>query len=113
MMEKSWQLLGIEETTDKDVIRQAYRAKLPVYHPETDPDGFKALREAYEYAMHYADFPESTIDISLSELQPEENTSSELSEQELQANEICQNYQALLDDPERRYNINQWHQFVA
>lgn len=113
MNEKSWQLLGIEKTTDKTVIRQAYRAKLPQYHPETDPDGFKALREAYEDAMQYADYSETTIDTSRLELQIDHNVTQSLSEEELQANEICQNYQSLLADPKRCYDINQWHQFVA
>ena len=54
-----WELLGIEQTTDTALIRQAYREKLPSYHPETDPDGFKALREAYESAISYAKSPET------------------------------------------------------
>ncbi|OCG06973.1 hypothetical protein A9G13_08275 [Gilliamella sp. wkB178] len=113
MIETCWHLLGIEETTDKAVIRQAYRAKLPKYHPETDPEGFKALREAYEYAMQYADSPETTIDTSLSESLNESNAPNPISTEEIQVNEICQKYQSLLDDPQRCYNIDEWHQFVA
>ncbi|OCG00452.1 J domain-containing protein [Gilliamella sp. wkB112] len=113
MIETSWQVLGIEETTDKAVIRQAYHTKLPMYHPETDPDGFKVLREAYEYAMKYADSPESNIAFASLNLKQKTQTPSPLSEDELKANEICQNYHALLEDPKRCYDINQWHQFVA
>lgn len=113
MMENCWHLLGIEQTTDKAVIRQAYKEKLPSYHPENDPDGFKALREAYEYAMEYADSPESNIEFSSLKLKQKTQTPPPLSEEELKANEICQNYQALLEDPKRCYDINQWHQFVA
>lgn len=104
MTEKYWRLLGIEKSTDKTVIRQAYRTQLPRYHPESDPEGFQALREAYDYAMQYADSPE---DESL------EKEAILLSEEEQKANEICQLYQALLDDPTRCYNINAWHEFVA
>lgn len=49
-MKTCWQVLGIEATTDTDAIRQAYLALLPSFHPETDPQGFKQLREAYR--MH-------------------------------------------------------------
>ena len=107
-----WQLLAIEKTTDIALIRQAYRAKLPEYHPETDPDGFKALREAYESAMQYAKSPESMAD-DLNQEQPTEEVITPLTEEERQVKEICDNYQALLDDPLRCHNVNEWHKFVA
>ncbi|ESO50628.1 DnaJ domain-containing protein, partial [Salmonella enterica subsp. enterica serovar Newport str. VA_R100506907] len=43
-----WEILGIEPTTDLECIRQAYLALLPSFHPESDPQGFKRLRQAYE-----------------------------------------------------------------
>ncbi|ACX90166.1 heat shock protein DnaJ domain protein [Pectobacterium parmentieri WPP163] len=52
-----WQRLGIAPTQDLDVIRQAYRQKVPQFHPETDPDGFKQLREAYDAACKLAKNP--------------------------------------------------------
>lgn len=45
-----WEMLGIEPTDDQDIIRNAYRKKLPEYHPETNPQGFQDLRHAYEEA---------------------------------------------------------------
>lgn len=48
-----WKVLGIEETTDEDVIRQAYREKLSGVNPEEDQAGFMRLREAYEQAIEY------------------------------------------------------------
>ena len=107
-----WQLLAIEKTTDITVIRQAYRAKLPEYHPETDPDGFKALREAYELAMQYAKSPKSMAD-ELNQEHPAEEIVKPLTEEERQVKEICDNYQALLDDPARCHNVNEWHKFIA
>lgn len=49
-----WIRLGIEPTTDETLIRSAYRARLPAHHPETDPEGFQALRMAYESALRLA-----------------------------------------------------------
>ncbi|SUG98809.1 DnaJ domain protein [Salmonella enterica subsp. enterica] len=48
-----WEILGIEPTTDLECIRQAYLALLPSFHPESDPQGFKRLRQAYEEAQHW------------------------------------------------------------
>ncbi len=43
-----WATLGIAPTTDADELRRAYRARLKVVKPESDPEGFQALRQAYE-----------------------------------------------------------------
>ncbi len=40
-MKTCWQILEIESTTQTEIIRQAYLAHLPLYHPENDPQGFK------------------------------------------------------------------------
>lgn len=45
-----YRILGIEETKDEALIKQAYRAKLVTVNPEDDPEGFKRLRTAYEEA---------------------------------------------------------------
>ncbi|MGE8504980.1 MAG: DUF805 domain-containing protein [Pseudomonas sp.] len=49
-----WERLGIEPTDDQNTIRSAYRARLPDVHPERDPEGFQALRSAYEDALRHA-----------------------------------------------------------
>lgn len=56
-MKNCWQILDIAETTDVDIIRRAYLALLPSCHPETDPQGFKQLRQAYEEALRLAQSP--------------------------------------------------------
>ncbi|BCJ94266.1 hypothetical protein acsn021_18350 [Anaerocolumna cellulosilytica] len=53
-MESIWKILGIEETFDLDNIKNAYRQKLVSVNPEDDPEGFKALRSAYETALQQA-----------------------------------------------------------
>ncbi|NUE96564.1 hypothetical protein GYW75_09265 [Gilliamella sp. ESL0232] len=113
MNENIWQLLGIEKTTDQAAIRQAYRAQLPSYHPETDPDGFKALREAYESAIKYAQSPETMADEPKSESEQQQEVSVSLTEKQLKANEICEAYQTLLDDPRRCFNVNEWQKFIG
>ncbi len=51
-------ILGIEETREERLIRQAYREKLTVTNPEDNPEGFKRLRQAYEEACRLAKQPE-------------------------------------------------------
>lgn len=46
-----WEILGIKETEDELMIREAYRQKLPGFHPEEDPEGFRRLRKALEEAL--------------------------------------------------------------
>ncbi|MBQ8923820.1 MAG: tetratricopeptide repeat protein [Lachnospiraceae bacterium] len=50
-----WEILGIEQTKDKDLIKNAYRNQLVSVNPEDDQEGFMRLREAYENALRYAD----------------------------------------------------------
>lgn len=50
-----WDILGIEETGDKNKLKIAYREKLKNTNPEDDQEGFMKLREAYEEAIKYAD----------------------------------------------------------
>ncbi|MDI2594922.1 J domain-containing protein [Pseudomonas sp. 681] len=90
-----WIRLGIEPTQDNDAIRSAYRARLPQHHPETDPQGFQALREAYEVALRYAreeDLEETDAGASA-------------------ADQLLAHFEALLLDSTRRFNPDAWHAF--
>lgn len=54
-----WQELGIAKTADKRAIKKAYSVRLKVVRPDSDPDGFKRLRAAYEQALAFAtDYPD-------------------------------------------------------
>lgn len=51
-----WYILGIEPTCDETLIKKAYAKALKHNKPDKNPEGFKALRSAYEQALtvrHY------------------------------------------------------------
>ncbi|MCR5251907.1 MAG: tetratricopeptide repeat protein [Lachnospiraceae bacterium] len=49
---KAWHILEMDPTEDEEAIKKQYKLLLPKHNPEDDPEGFKALREAYELALH-------------------------------------------------------------
>jgi hypothetical protein len=51
-----WDVLGIAETPDERAIKRAYAARLKVTSPESDPDGYMTLRDAYEAAKNHAEY---------------------------------------------------------
>ncbi|EGX6614877.1 J domain-containing protein [Salmonella enterica] len=97
-MKNCWQVLGIEATTDTDAIRQAYLALLPSFHPETDPQGFKQLREAYENALLGTTSPAITV------VDEDPDTSW--------VNYLGEIFRDLLADQERRFQPQAWQDFI-
>lgn len=97
-MKTCWQVLGIEATTDIDAIRQAYLALLPSCHPETDPQGFKQLREAYENALQETKSPA----IAVVEEDPDTPW----------VNYLGEIFRDLLADGERRFQPQAWQEFI-
>lgn len=49
-----WRELAISPSTDEREIRRAYARRLKIVHPEDDPEGFQALRAAFEQALNHA-----------------------------------------------------------
>lgn len=97
-MKTCWQILEIENTTQIDIIRQAYLARLPLCHPETDPQGFKALRQAYEEALRLAVNPVEEAD------DEEKDAAAE--------HEILRAFRTLLDSESDRFQPSAWQKFI-
>ena len=53
MLYDIWNTLGIEPTTNKKEIQQAYADKLKIYHPEENPEEFQRLQSVYRAAIAY------------------------------------------------------------
>ena len=51
-----WDILEIEATEDKKVIKRAYHKLLRRYKPDEKPDEFKILYEAYQDALVWEDY---------------------------------------------------------
>lgn len=53
-MTSIWDTLGITAESNERDIKRAYAKRLKQTRPEEDPEGFQALRQAYEEALEYA-----------------------------------------------------------
>ena len=50
-----WAELGIPPTADRGAVRRAYATRLKAVAPDSDPQGFARLRQAYERALQAAE----------------------------------------------------------
>lgn len=69
-----WNILGLDGPTgDAKVIRRAYAKTLRATRPDEDPEGFMALREAFERAKTYAQYyaEDSAADMTADDAPPE------------------------------------------
>ncbi|MHC6224494.1 molecular chaperone DnaJ [Pseudomonas sp. X10] len=98
-----WIRLGIDPTHDLDAIRLAYRSQLPAHHPETDPQGFQALREAYEEALRHAREAQTAAPAEEADPAPGDNT----------LHPALKAFHALLEDPHVRFSPEAWQGYIG
>lgn len=103
--------LGIAITTDEDIIKEAYRGKLPENHPEDNPQGFQMLRKSYDMAMKYAskreiDLEEELHD-GLSDIKPQEFSEQE-QEIKNEVNAWVHKLEEIYQDYKRRIIVQEW-----
>lgn len=87
-----WNVLGIDKTKNKELIKNAYREKLKGVNPEDNQEGFMALRKAFEEAIYEAD-----ADVNDSE-------------NELEEGSIEYDLMELYNNFERRIDVSEWQQ---
>ena len=61
----NWEILGIEPTDDVQIIRKAYAQKSKIYHPETHPEEFQALHNAYRTLIKQLSYKQQLAYIDL------------------------------------------------
>ncbi len=49
-----WTILGIEQTSKLEIIKNAYAEKSKIYHPEDAPEEFQKIHQAYREAIKLA-----------------------------------------------------------
>lgn len=49
-----WTILGIEQTSKLEIIKNAYAEKSKLHHPEDEPEQFQKIHEAYREAIKLA-----------------------------------------------------------
>lgn len=83
-----WDILGIEPTENKRLIKKAYAKMTQKYHPEDDPENFRLVHDAFEIIMASLDneIGQKTFDINIKkvlikdEKQCEESIDTEVQE---------------------------------
>ncbi|WP_421506271.1 hypothetical protein [Erwinia rhapontici] len=100
-----WETLGIEPTQDQQVIRQAYRDLLPTCHPESNPEGFKRLRDAYEQARKGVDEPAPLMPFAPPAPPPETPSADPTG--------LLDAFSQLIASPAERYLPINWLRFIS
>lgn len=73
-----FKVLGLErKEATKATVKKAYSAKLKETRPDDDPEGFMALREAYQQALNTVRWQENKVDVPDVAFANEETKSAE------------------------------------
>lgn len=92
-----WEILNIEETTDKKAIKRAYAKLIKTCHPEEDSNKFQEIRSAYEEALAQVNYknwvnslPETEVDENDENKEPQEIENKD--EIEINLNDLAESY---------------------
>ena len=96
-----WDILKIEPTKDPDQLKKAYRTQLVKVHPEDDPEGFQALRAAYEEAQRLAKQPDEAAE-----------SETEAAEDHTPRGELERAMQNLYASFFRRVQVKEWEKLL-
>ncbi|SDC33092.1 Tetratricopeptide repeat-containing protein [Terribacillus halophilus] len=99
-----WDVLELEPTDDKKIIKKAYASKLRICRPDDDPEGYQELREAYEKALRY-----DPNDIDHEPQEPDDMQAPQLDEVNRTMNAFYHLYNDF-SDPNRLDRLRQWLQ---
>ncbi|MCF6318733.1 MAG: DnaJ domain-containing protein [Proteobacteria bacterium] len=81
--EYPWDILGVDETDDKKVIKKAYAVLIKQYKPDEYPEEFKEIQDAYQYALNILKWDDSK-GINFTDVQQDTNNKENLNIQNLQ-----------------------------
>lgn len=59
-----WRILGVERSFTKKELKLAYSKLIKRYRPESAPEAFQKIRQAYETLQHYADADAETAAVA-------------------------------------------------
>jgi tetratricopeptide (TPR) repeat protein len=90
-------ILDIPPTSDQREIKRAYARQLKIHSPETDPEGFRKIRDAYEQAIAILDKNMAT------------NSTSEAANP---VEEFMTQFKAYYNDYNVRLNIDVWKELL-
>jgi len=108
MIKQYWSTLEIEPTDDKRSIKKAYAKKLKFCKPEKDPEGFKKLREAYEYLSNIDNVQEYQPADIFSYHDGEVNFNSSFQDEETPSEQLIHQLYLLAEDDTKRKILDSW-----
>ncbi|MFK8012673.1 MAG: RDD family protein [Marinicellaceae bacterium] len=120
-----WNILDIEQTDDKKVIKNAYAKLIKQFRPDESPEKFQEIQEAYQYAQNLIksenqnntnyDEPENPLANNNNSSESNEfkiTSCTEDSEQQLIANRIRSKLEFLLNQPQNTIDtVSNWSVF--
>lgn len=109
-----WEILGIDPTIDKKVIKKAYHVLLKNNNPEDNPSAFIRLREAYEKALVYAESGDNQQEEWIDWEEDWEDSASftTINPKEQKFKEWCQKVLELYKNYERRNQMDNWRELL-